>query len=290
MPVLLSRQGLRPAAAVGLASLSLVVSAAVGSLFLSGALDAWAAVAAPGPAGPADGIVLVTGMGGTALALWLGLGMALSALSALPGAAGQLSSRLAGRVAPVVMRKTVAFILGTTLTAAFIPGTAVASIGHGTRSESVVTSSQQAQPAGSGRAAAAPDASFRMVSQDPAVLEGKDVAPPPSWSPEPQPQPPKPVGRPALRKALAGTASEADIVVVLRGDTLWSIAARHLGPAATVADIEIEWHRWLAANHPVIGDDADLILPGQLLRPPPTQGHPAQETPAQGPAAQGAGS
>lgn len=293
MPVLLSRQGLRPAAAVALASASLVVSAAVGSLFLSGALDAWAAVAAPGPAGPADGILLVTGVGGTVLALWLGMGMALSALSALPGAPGQLSSRLASRVAPVVVRKVVAFLLGTTLTAALIPGTAVASIGHETRSESVVTSTQQAQHAVSGIVAAAPDASFRLVSEDPAVLEGNDVAPPPSWSPEPPPT--TTVGRPALRKTLAGTTSETDLVVVLRGDTLWSIAARHLGPAATVADIEIEWHRWLATNHAVIGDDADLILPGQLLRPPPAQGHPAQGHPAPGhPApghpAQGAGS
>lgn len=279
MPVLLSRQSLRPAAAVGLASVSLVVSAAVGSLFLSGALDAWAAVAAPGPAVPADGILLVAGMGGTVLAVWLGLGMALSALSALPGAFGQLSSRLAGRVAPVVMRKVVAFILGTTLTAALIPGTAVASIGYASRGESVVTSALQTRHAASGRAAAAPDASFRLVSEDPAVLNGNDVAPPPSWSAKPPP--PTSVGRPALRKALAESTSEAD-VVVLRGDTLWSIAARHLGPAATAADIEIEWHRWLATNHTVIGDDADLILPGQLLRPPAAPGHPAQGHPAQG--------
>jgi nucleoid-associated protein YgaU len=74
---------------------------------------------------------------------------------------------------------------------------------------------------------------------------------------------------PALRAdADPGTGT----VVVLRGDTLWSIAARHLGPAASTADIEVEWHRWLATNRDVIGHNADLILPGQLLVPPPPKG------------------
>jgi nucleoid-associated protein YgaU len=57
-------------------------------------------------------------------------------------------------------------------------------------------------------------------------------------------------------------------VVVRRGDTLWSIAARHLEPTAAAADINIAWHQWFAANREVIGDDPGLILPGQLLSPP----------------------
>jgi len=56
--------------------------------------------------------------------------------------------------------------------------------------------------------------------------------------------------------------------VVHRGDNLWSIAARHLGPTATTTEISAEWHRWFAANRHVIGDDANLITPGQVLRPP----------------------
>jgi len=60
--------------------------------------------------------------------------------------------------------------------------------------------------------------------------------------------------------------------VVRRGDTLWSIAAGRLGPEAPAAEIDDEWHRWLAANRDVIGPDPDLILPGQLLRPPLSAG------------------
>jgi nucleoid-associated protein YgaU len=59
-----------------------------------------------------------------------------------------------------------------------------------------------------------------------------------------------------------------DTVVVHRGDTLWSIAARHLGPGATAAEIAHEWPRWYAANRNRIGADPDLILPGTPLVPP----------------------
>ncbi len=59
-----------------------------------------------------------------------------------------------------------------------------------------------------------------------------------------------------------------DAVVVRRGDTLWGIAARHLGPDATPAEIAAEWPRWYAANRAVVGPDPDLIRPGQRLVPP----------------------
>ena len=38
--------------------------------------------------------------------------------------------------------------------------------------------------------------------------------------------------------------------------------------AATSADIDAEWHRWFAANRDVIGENANVIAPGQLLNPP----------------------
>jgi nucleoid-associated protein YgaU len=56
--------------------------------------------------------------------------------------------------------------------------------------------------------------------------------------------------------------------VVRRGDSLWSIAARHLGPGASDAEIAAQWPRWWHANRAVIGTDPDLILPGTRLIPP----------------------
>ncbi|WP_166356216.1 LysM peptidoglycan-binding domain-containing protein [Phytoactinopolyspora limicola] len=58
-------------------------------------------------------------------------------------------------------------------------------------------------------------------------------------------------------------------VTVEPGGSLWSIAAEHLGPDASDAEIAVEWPRWFAANTTTIGPDPDLIHPGQLLRPPP---------------------
>ncbi|GGL85955.1 hypothetical protein GCM10011594_02070 [Nakamurella endophytica] len=69
-------------------------------------------------------------------------------------------------------------------------------------------------------------------------------------------------GRPVV--AGAGTGE----VVVLRGDTLWAIAARHLPADAGDARIDAEWRRWYVANRDVVGPDPELILPGQRLRPP----------------------
>jgi hypothetical protein len=249
--------GSRRAVATALAGFSLVTSASVGSIFLTTARDAWTAVTAAGPAGPADGILLMTGLGGAMLSLWLGLGLTLSALAALPGALGHLSRRLADRVAPAVVRKAVAFVLGTTLTAAFVPGTAVAGIGHESPRPALVAAASHAISA---LAVAAPDASFRSVSDPPGKLDRTDAAPPPVWWPERLPSPKRPASAP----------EDAECLVVHRGDTLWSIASRHLGPAAKAADIDAEWRRWLAANRDVIGDDANLILPGQRLRPPPS--------------------
>jgi nucleoid-associated protein YgaU len=58
-------------------------------------------------------------------------------------------------------------------------------------------------------------------------------------------------------------------VVVRKGDSLWSIAARELGRGATDDAIAARWPDWYATNRQVIGNDPDLILPGQVLRIPP---------------------
>lgn len=52
------------------------------------------------------------------------------------------------------------------------------------------------------------------------------------------------------------------------GDTLWSIAARHLGDDATTADVARATRQWHEANRDVLGDDPDLVRPGQRLVTP----------------------
>jgi nucleoid-associated protein YgaU len=57
-------------------------------------------------------------------------------------------------------------------------------------------------------------------------------------------------------------------VTVLAGDSLWTIVANHLGHGASDVDIALEWPRWYEANKELIGQNPDVLLPGQILLPP----------------------
>jgi nucleoid-associated protein YgaU len=59
------------------------------------------------------------------------------------------------------------------------------------------------------------------------------------------------------------------------GDSLWGIAARHLPAGASAGRIDAAWRQWYAANRSVIGGDPNLILPGQHLIAPTTEGSPS---------------
>jgi LysM repeat protein len=56
--------------------------------------------------------------------------------------------------------------------------------------------------------------------------------------------------------------------VVVRGESLWRIAAELLGPDASNAQIARAWPLIYQANRATIGDDPSLILPGQELTIP----------------------
>lgn len=66
----------------------------------------------------------------------------------------------------------------------------------------------------------------------------------------------------------SGSPDHERPVVVRPGDTLWDIAARHLGPHASATAVAQAWPRWYAANQEVIGEDPDRVLPGMTLRAP----------------------
>jgi nucleoid-associated protein YgaU len=65
-----------------------------------------------------------------------------------------------------------------------------------------------------------------------------------------------------------GSTPHTAEVVVHRGDTLWSIVRRQLGPDVSDAEVAVAWPAWYQTNRAVIGPDPDLILPGQILRAP----------------------
>ena len=91
----------------------------------------------------------------------------------------------------------------------------------------------------------------------------------PHWRPSP------PVPDPGLMaaqpvRAEQGTPPAFREVTVLAGDTLWDIASRHLGPAASDVDVALHWPRWYEANRSQIGESPHVLLPGQILKAPST--------------------
>jgi nucleoid-associated protein YgaU len=83
------------------------------------------------------------------------------------------------------------------------------------------------------------------------------------------------LGESSPSESRPGEADSREIVVG-RGDTLWNLAERHLGPGATVSQIAAEWPRWFTANRAVIGNDPNHLVPGERLRPPEKKARPTE--------------
>lgn len=196
---------------------------------------------------PGEAVVVVAGALAATVLAWLALLLALTTGAALPGALGRLARRVTLGVAPSWAPRLSAAVLGVVIV------TATGTAAHAT---SVRATAGDA----TGRVAG-----FTTVSR---VLA---TAPEPGWT---APRPPRP--HVAAQAALVtsaprpgwSAADEPDHQVVRRGDSLWSIAARHLGPDATPSRVAAEWPRWYAANRHLIGDDPSLIRPGQVLQAP----------------------
>ena len=56
--------------------------------------------------------------------------------------------------------------------------------------------------------------------------------------------------------------------MVARGDSLWTIASRDLGPGATDAEITARWQHIYRLNRATVGSDPDLVQPAMRLRMP----------------------
>jgi len=283
-PAARGRSLARPAT---LTVLSVLGAGAVTVALLSVARDDWRAIEAPGPAAPSDGILLVVAVAGSLLALWFLVCVLLAAMAALPGRSGRACRVVADRLTPGCARRVVALVLGSTLTATALPGTGASAEGAGPQQRSEVAAavhvgharpphgpSPEPRPefpvTGRVETPAAPRATMVGRHDPPGAGEPAPSEPNPAWTPW-RPAPPVHTAvDPSLGvlRPSTGARQVEEHVVVRRGDTLWDIAARHLGPEATAAQIAQDWPRWYAANRSLIGDDPDLILPGQRLIPP----------------------
>lgn len=265
---------------VTLAFVGFVAAGLFTALFVGLARDTGERLLSPMPATAAELLVGALAVVGAVLTTWLGLGVVAAALTVVPGAVGRASRSVAETATPLAVRRGVAVLLGTALVASFSPGAAVGSPSDPVRprasSGPVATTPVLVAPApdlrpdmGSG----APDPSLRPPSTTASpTASTAAAAPAPDTGLGPLgPGPPRAALAPAARPAGAPDAGRltAEAVVVRSGDTLWAIAAHHLGEDATAASIDAEWRRWYSVNLPVIGDDPDLIQPGQRLMAPP---------------------
>lgn len=322
----------RPIQAVALALGTLTVCAVVVRLFWVLAIGSVDALVAAGPDSAAD--LLIVGMCavGAVVVAWLGLGAALAALSALPGAAGRTASAVAVWIAPAVVRRATAVVLGTAIAAGAAP--ALAHAGTSSGPGSAVGSTQMSSSTGglTSRPPQTSPSSSPSMSPSPTWASTTSAATTPPPAPDPgfaitganpvadAPGPPSPSATPPVRPVTvpdpgfaatsvpptasstagsappvrrnapalgplgsasrpAAVAGDRHTVTVVRGDSLWHIAQRHLGPGATARQIAREWPRWYAANRAVIGPDPDLIHAGQVLVAPTVLADHSPSTP-----------
>lgn len=225
-------------------------------------------VLAPGPA-PLDAQIGVTAAAAALLVLtWLGVSTLL-ALGAIASAGRRPRlQRLTERLTPGLVRRAAATLLGAGLGAGLAGGALAGALPS--------YAGDGAHPRSSAIAVPRPGEPVPQRGEAvPAELD-RPADPLPGWTPD-RPAPRRPQADPSgvhlvATVPLAGRAI-ADEVVVRRGDTLWDIAARQLGPDASAAEVADEWPRWHRANREVIGPEPDLLLPGQRLRPPVAASH-----------------
>jgi hypothetical protein len=170
-------------------------------------------------------------------------------------------ARLAVFSSPAVLRPVVAVLVAGGITVSTVGTASAARVAASASQPATSTTAPDVGPA----RPQLPDPGW-SASVDHA-LPGVDVmaSPAPTWTPTRPAPAPRRQADVTVVAAAARRGDDVAPVVVRRGDTLWAIAARHLGASATDADIAEEWPRWWRANREQIGDDPDRLLPGQVL-------------------------
>ncbi len=223
----------------------------------------WPRTSSAGPASVDEVIRAALAWAGAALTGWLTLTVLVALVAAAPGVVGAVFQRLARLLTPQLARRVLSLTLGASIGTVALPApvaVATSTADAGGRQQGVPPPPTPGYSAGSQAATTK-------------VTRGDDVgsapaAPRPGWVPDRPTAAIQPHHARLLEPALRPTSTTSDTVTVRRGDTLWSIAAAHLGSGATDAEVAAEWPRWYEANRAVIGDDPDVVAPGQQLQAP----------------------
>lgn len=199
------------------------------------------ALLGPSAGGPTAPLLAAVSAAAWLCTAWLALVAVLEQGARVPGRLGRLAGGTVRRVAPGPVRALVRTAVGVSVAASVLAGPT---------------------------AALAEDRTPTVAGSTADSLDWPGVAPvtagPATAAPAPRTAPP--AAAPTV--APAAVVPPSGEVVVHRGDSLWSIAQRALGPSAGNAQVAQAWPRWWAANRAVVGDDPDLIHPGDRLSAP----------------------
>lgn len=222
-------------------------------------------LAAPGRHGPDLDQLLVaaTTAAGVGVASWWALCMTCALLAAALERTGrERAAATAGRFCPAFMRRLALALLSAQLVSTPLAHADEPASGPGWGpTQSVAARAAWAPTAGTIAHVSADAEGTALEHQVP--LSGLY----PNWRPSsPIADPDLVVAWPARARQTPGTAHAG--VTVLAGDTLWDIAARDLGPSASDVEVALHWPRWYQANKAQIGENPNILLPGQILTPP----------------------
>lgn len=223
-------------AAARLALLTLAASAVTAAL-LPVATSSWRALTTSPAPNPDDAVALVAAASAAAGSAWFALMSALTVATLDWRRRGTRRSRFAVAVHALAPR-LVHRMAAVALSAGIVVGPAQAALAAGPFDPSWAGAGAAGRPGG--------------VSSSAPAQTG-----------------PSTQRRPVGEHSPGALAVAAAVSVVVRpGDSLWSIAARHLPPGSSADDVARAWPRWYQANRAAIGDDPDLIVPGQTLTAP----------------------
>ncbi|MFW3171913.1 hypothetical protein [Geodermatophilus sp. CPCC 206100] len=201
--------------------------------------------------------------------LWGLLGLVLTAASGLPGLAGGLARALSRRVLPAGARRAAALALGVGLTAG--APLLVACAPASAAPDSAAAHAGVTDWPSSGTATAGPIPDWPRAPAPPTPAPPQTSAPAQTTAPRPTPAP-APAPQPTAAPVPGWPLPDPGDHVVLRGECLWDIAAADLqdrsGREPTAGETAAAVQAWWQLNAGVIGPDPDLLLPGQVLRPP----------------------
>ncbi|MGG5171207.1 LysM peptidoglycan-binding domain-containing protein [Pseudarthrobacter sp. J1738] len=242
---------------------------------------------------------------GLAVVLWWILSLLAALIAAVLGKLGKnRASEQAGRFAPVFMRRLALAILGINLLAAPMAQATDAALDPRWHPVPAVSATAGAAATVTANANAANATATSSPAATATAIPSSTTATPPSAAPAHPPlsaatsqavsgstpirgawTPSAPAANagvlaPPQKREVAESASptssasaasnakggrRAGTVAAVAGDSLWSLAARHLPAGASDAEIAAEWPRWFQLNREVVGEDPNLLLPGTVL-------------------------